>query len=161
MNELRGIKMAEGGLGRVLVMKLAPGSDLLKSIVEVADRENIRAGLVLSGAGSLRRATIRNVKSFPDSFPITDDNRVFTPKDEPLELLSLSGNISRQDDEVFIHCHITISSGIEDGQAYGGHLVEGCIALVTIEVIIAEITGLQMTRKTDPETQAAELRFEP
>lgn len=114
-----------------------------------------------SGAGSLSQVTLRNVRLFPDEFPVMDRNRIYTPKKEPLELLSLSGNIARKNGEVYVHCHITISSGLDDGRAYGGHLLEGCLVLSFCEVIIAEVTGLEMKRNTDPETGALELFFEP
>jgi len=161
MSELENIRISRGELGRVMVMRLAPGCDLIKSLEEIAERENLRSAVVLSGAASLRQVTLRNVRLFPDGFPITDRYRIYTPKKEPLELLSLSGNISRKDGEVHIHCHATVSSGLEDGRAYGGHLVEGCVVFSTCEVVIAEITGLEMKRSIDPETHALELYFEP
>ena len=161
MSELEKIRMSKGGLGKVVVMRLAPGCDLLRSLEEVTKQENLRSAVILSGAGSLRQLTLRNVRLFPEEFPIMDRNRIYTPKNEPLELLSLSGNISRKDGEVSIHGHITVSSGLDDGKAYGGHLIEGCVVLSTCEVIIAEITGLEMKRNIDPETHVLELYPEP
>lgn len=155
------IRMGKGALGRIFVARLAPGCDLLNSLKRVAETEDIRAGVILSGAASLSQATLRNVRLFPDNFPIEDRHRIYTPKKEPLELLSLSGNISRKDGEVLIHCHITISSGLEDGRAYGGHLIEGCVVFSTGEIVIGEITGIEMKRITDPETHAFELYIEP
>ncbi len=157
MSELDKIRMGRGKLGRVVVMRLAPGADLLKSLQEIAQQEKLAAGVILSGAGSLSRATLRNVRSFPEEFPITDRNRNYTPKQETLELVSLTGNISLKNGEPLIHCHVTVSSGTEDGKAYGGHLVEGCIVFSTCEVVLAELTGIEMTRHTDPETRAFEL----
>lgn len=161
MSELPKIRMGKGKLGRVLVMRLAPGCDLLKSLKEIAEKEDLQSGVVLSGVASLSQATLRNVRLFPEEFPIADRHRIYSPKKEPLELLSLSGNIGRKDGEVHIHCHITVSSGLEDGRAYGGHLIEGCVIFSTGEVVIAEIAGIQMKRNTDPETHAPELYLEP
>ena len=155
------IRMKKGGLGRVVVMRLGPGCDLKKSLEEIARSENIRSGVILSGVGSLSQVTLRNVRLFPDEFPIMDRNRIYTPKKEPLELLSLSGNISKHEDEVHIHCHVTVSSGLDDGRAYGGHLIDGCLAFSTCEVIITEITDLEMKRNIDPETRVLELYLEP
>jgi len=160
MSELEKIRMSEGTLGKLVVMRLGPGCDIMKSLAEIAKRKSFRSGVVLSGAGSLSQVTLRNVRLFPDEFPITDQNRVYTPKKEPLEVLSLSGNISQRDGEVHVHCHITVSSGLDDGQAYGGHLTEGCIVLSYCEIVIAEITDLEMKRDIDPETRALELYFE-
>jgi len=159
VNEADNIVTAAGKSGRMIVMKLGPGCDLLKSLEQVAVKEGIESAVIVSGTGSLRRATIRNVKSIPEKPPITDDNRVYTPRDEPLELLSFNGNLSRKDGQVFIHCHISISSGVEDGRSYGGHLVEGCIVLATCEVVIAEISGLKMERRLDSDTMVNELEF--
>lgn len=161
MSESEKIRIGKGTLGKVVAFRLGPGCDLMKSIEEIAKKENIQSGLVLSGAGSLSQVTLRNVRLFPDEFPVMDRNRIYTPKKEPLELLSLSGNISKRDGEIHVHCHITISSGLDDSRAYGGHLIEGCLIFSYCEVIIAEITGLEMKRDIDPETRGPELFFEP
>ena len=161
MSELEKIRIGRGSLGKMVAFRLGPGCDLLKSLEEIVKRENIQSGLVLSGAGSLSQVTLRNVRFFPDEFPIMDRNRIYTPKKEPLELLSLTGNIARKDGEVNIHCHISISSGLEDGRAYGGHLLEGCLVFSYCEVVLAEITGLEMKRDIDPETRGPELFFKP
>jgi len=161
MSESEKIRIGKGTLGKVVAFRLGPGCDLMKSIEEIAKKENIQSGLILSGAGSLSQVTLRNVRLFPDEFPVMDRNRIYTPKKEPLELLSLSGNISRRDGEIHVHCHITISSGLDNSRAYGGHLIEGCLIFSYCEVIIAEITGLEMKRDIDPETRGPELFFEP
>ena len=127
MKEFEKIRMSEGRLGKLVVMRLGPGCDVKKSLEESVRQRNFRSGVILSGAGSLSQVTLRNVRLFPDEFPITDRNRIYTPKKEPLEVLSLTGNIANKDGQVHMHCHITISSGLEEGRAYGGHLLEGCI----------------------------------
>jgi len=160
VSELKKVRMAEGALGRVIAIRLGPGDDVIKSLEEIARQKNIKSGVILSGAGVLSQVTLRNVRLFPDEFPVQDRNRIYTPKKEPLEVLSLSGNISRRDGEVHIHCHITVSSGLEDGRAHGGHLIEGCIVLAYCEIIIAEITRMEIKRRTDPETKGPELFFD-
>lgn len=161
MSELEKLRIGRGSLGRVVAFRLGPGSDLKKSLEAIAERENIQAGVVLCGAGSLSQVTLRNVRLFPEEFPVTDRNRIYTPKKEPLELLSLSGSISKKDGEIYVHCHVTISSGLDDGRAYGGHLIEGCLVFSFCEVILAEVTGLELKRGIDPETGAVELFFGP
>ena len=160
MTHLAGIRLAAGSLGRVIAVHLDPGLDLLASIRAVVAEQGITSGIILSGAGSLKRAVLRNVRTFPERFPITDANRVYVAKDEPLELLSLSGNIALRDDgTVVVHGHLVVSSGLEDGRAYGGHLVEGTIVFSTMEIVLAETSGLVLSRATDPITGAAELHF--
>lgn len=160
MSEYEKMRIGRGGFGGIVVMRLGPGCDLMKSLEKAAEDGNIRSGVILSGAGSLSQITLRNVRLFPDEFPVTDRSRIYTPKHEPLEVLSLQGNISRKDGKTHIHCHITISSGLDDGRAYGGHLVEGCLVFSYCEIVIAEITDLEMTRNIDAETGALELYFE-
>ena len=41
----------------------------------------------------------------------------------------------------------------KNGKAYGGHLVEGTIVLMTADIVIGEITGIEMRREYDPEME--------
>jgi predicted DNA-binding protein with PD1-like motif len=155
-----GIRVGEGALGRVVALHMDPGTDLLKGLQATIESQGLRSAVILSGAGSLRQAVLRNVGSIPGRFPVTDANRVFVAKDEAMELLSLTGNVALRDDgRVVVHGHMVISSGREHGLAYGGHLVEGTIVFSTVEIILAEITGMSLTRSLDPITHAAELSF--
>lgn len=63
------------------------------------------------------------------------------------EILNLTGNISTLDGESFCHTHITLSD--TEFNCFGGHLVEGQIA-VTAEIFI--YTGeTKLERKPDPD----------
>lgn len=158
---LTGIRVGVGTLGRLVAFHMDPGVDVLKGIEAVVESQGLRSAVILSGAGSLRQAVLRNVCSIPDHFPITDANRVYVAKDEPLELLSLTGNVAvRHDGRTVVHGHLTISSGRQDGLAFGGHLVEGPIVFSTMEIILAEVTGVPFARPVDGITHAAELAFE-
>jgi uncharacterized protein len=158
--ELTGIRVGQGALGRVLAVHMDPGTDVLKGLQAALAAQGVRSAVILSGAGSLKQAVLRNVRSIPSQFPITDANRVYVAKDEPMELLVLTGNVAvRQDGAVVVHGHLVISSGLQDGLAYGGHLVEGSIVFSTMEIIVAEVTGIALTRSLDAITRAAELTF--
>jgi predicted DNA-binding protein with PD1-like motif len=154
------IRETRGELGHVVALRLPPGVDLHGSLVELAERQPIEAGVILSGLGSLSQVTLRNVRLFPESFPIQDRNRIYSPKREPLELLTLVGNISRHDGKAYVHAHIVVSSGLENGQAYGGHLIEGCTVFSTVEVIVAVIRNANLVRRMDPQTRVVELYCE-
>jgi len=69
--------LASGSIKRVTVAKVRPGSDLLTALEEIAPRERIRAGLVLSCIGSLKKATLRQLRVFPKGLPPTDKQRFF------------------------------------------------------------------------------------
>ena len=54
---------------------------------------------------------------------------------EQMEVLALTGDISRYKDEYKIHAHVVL--GRKDGTAHGGHLMKG-IAHPTLEIILNE-----------------------
>ena len=45
--------------------------------------------------------------------------------EEPVELVSCSGNISMRDDQPFVHAHAVLSD--REGKVRGGHLTSGTI----------------------------------
>lgn len=156
---ISGIRSAAGGLGKVVVARLAPGTELLFALESLIAEHGIRYGLILGGAASLRSARLRNVTAFPPAWPLTDEQRVYLELPGPLELLSLTGNISRRDDgQIHIHAHVVVSTG--SGQAaacYGGHLVEGAVVFSTGEIALAELAGIKLSRSWDGETKTLEL----
>jgi predicted DNA-binding protein with PD1-like motif len=144
-----------------VVARLVPGSDLLASLLEIARTEGIRAGVILSGAASLSQVVLRNMGRLPPELPVTDADRLFIRKDGPYELLALSGNIAEVEGEPFVHAHITVSAGEEQGLAYGGHLLPGCTVYSLAELVIAEIEGLALTRPYDASTRGPQLTVTP
>jgi predicted DNA-binding protein with PD1-like motif len=155
-------RYAVGELGRVVVLRLGPGDDILPAILEIASECGIQQGIILGGAASLTQARLRNVRRYPGQFPITDEVRVFSAFDGPLELLSLSGNISQTAKRgAYIHCHAAISTGQPDAMAYGGHLLAETTVFSTAELSLVEVRGCDMLRLDDPETRVGELYFRP
>ncbi len=155
------IDKAQGELGPVVALRLPPGADIYKTLEQVAESEGITSGLILSGLGSVKQVSLRNVRVFPEEFPIEDRHRVFTPKAEPMELLALTGNISHFTNRIHIHAHVVLSSGVGGGPVFGGHLVEGCIVFSTAEIVLCSIQGMPMLREMDPQTRTFELCFSP
>jgi predicted DNA-binding protein with PD1-like motif len=148
---------AVGELKRVVAVRLAPGSDLLTGIESIARDEEIRSGVILSCAAFLEQAAFRNVRALPASFPITDEIRFTATHHGPIEVLSLSGNISERNNEFFLHAHIAVSLGHQDGRSFGGHLVVGNTVFSTAGVIIGELVGISMQRRYDCRTKNEEL----
>lgn len=162
MHEEGRTRWAVGQMGRVVVIRLAPGEDILPSLVRIAKAAGIRQAIVIGGAASLTRAHLRNVRRYPAEWPITDEVRVFTKVEGPLELLSLSGNITMlENGEPYIHCHAAISLGTPDGVAYGGHLLPDTLVFSTAELSMVEVTGLEMLRIMDSETKVGEVYPRP
>ena len=68
--------------------------------------------------------------------------------EEDLEIVACVGNISQLENKYVVHAHVVASD--ENGRCYGGHLMEGCIVSVTIEIVITELP--LMTRAHDEST---------
>lgn len=147
-----------GKSGRVLVARIMPGSDLLQSIRTIVEKHGIKAGVIISGVGLLRKARLRNCKALPKEYPITDTNRSFLTFEKPLEILALSGNISELEGKPWVHIHITLSHA--DGgsiEVIGGHLLEGCIVFGFAEIFIMELEDIDMKKRFDKETKTLQL----
>jgi len=144
--------------GKVFVARLRPEADLILSIKRIAEERSLRSGVILSGAGLLRKARIRNCKSLPERYPITDANRTFTTVERPLEVLAISGIIYTVKGEQNVHAHAVLSF-IEEGEisVIGGHLLEGCIVFGFAEIVIMELKNIMLEKTFDPETRTLQL----
>ena len=71
--------------------------------------------------------------------------------DEQVEVLSLLGDITRDDSGVNLHLHTVL--GLPDGSTRGGHLLEAVVR-PTLEVILSE-TPAHLQRRRDPQTGLA------
>jgi predicted DNA-binding protein with PD1-like motif len=147
-----------GEAGRVIVARLKPGSDLFGSLQEIVGKEGVRAGVILSGVGLLGEARLRNCKSLPEEYPITDENRTYLSFSRPLEILSLSGNIMVAEGNPLVHAHVTLSH-IEGDEirVIGGHLIEGCTIFGFAEIILVELRDIEMEKNYDEETRTLQL----
>jgi predicted DNA-binding protein with PD1-like motif len=147
-----------GKPGRVIVARVKPGSDLLRSLQKVVAEERVTSGVILSGVGLLKQARLRNCKSLPKKYPITDANRTFLSFEKPLEILSISGNVTLTEGELLIHAHLTLSS-VEGKEiaVIGGHLIEGCVIFGFSEFAIMELEVIEMAKRFDEETQTLQL----
>jgi predicted DNA-binding protein with PD1-like motif len=153
-------KSSSGTSIRTVAVKIEPGHDLLESLEKTVDKLGIKTGVILSAVGSLEKGRLRNVKRFPTRFPISKPDRLYSSINGPLEILSLSGNISQNENgKTIIHAHITISH-VKDGEVsvLGGHLIEGNITYVMVEIVILDL-DIGMQRKLHPIRKAMELSF--
>lgn len=148
----------EGQSGRVIVARLKTGSDLYISLQEIVLKYGVKAAVILSGVGLLSKARLRNCKNLPEEFPITDQNRDYASFEIPLEILGISGNISMAEEKPHVHAHMVLSS-VDDEKirVIGGHMIEGSIIHGFSEIIIMEITEIEMLKEYDPETKTLQL----
>ncbi len=147
-----------GRPGRVIVARVKPGSDLLRSLQKIAAEEEITSGVIVSGVGLLKQARLRNCRSLPEEYPITDANRTFLSFEKPLEILSISGNVTLAEGEPLVHAHLTLST-VEGDEitVIGGHLIEGCEVFGFSEFAILELEGIEMVKRFDEETKTLQL----
>lgn len=145
------IEMANGNLGRVVALRLKPGTDVLLGLEEACRRSGISNGVILSAIGSLDGVKFCNPVELPEKKAGYGYGEILHLTG-PIELTNASGIICHDDAGVTnLHVHITLSDRY--GNAHGGHLVEGTKVLLTVDVVMAEIEGLIMGRKFDGELE--------
>lgn len=157
-----GTRAGLASFGRVLVIRMGPGEDVLPAMERRLLDAQLTSGVILSGVASLHHASVRNIVRFPAEWPIRPEHRRQTTVPGPLEILAMQGNVApTPDNGLFIHCHVEFSTGAPAATTYGGHLIENTIVATTCELVIAELRGLDVRRVHDPHTQALELDMEP
>ncbi|MGB3943246.1 MAG: PPC domain-containing DNA-binding protein [Methanothrix sp.] len=126
--------------GRLFLASLDHGSEIIASITALAKSLGIDAGVV-TAIGALERATI----GYYDQ-----EDHVYRriEIDHPVEISSLSANISMRDGKPFLHVHATLADS--QGNVSGGHLSSGTV--FAAEVYISELVGRPPTRSHDPTT---------
>ena len=155
------MRLSSSRVGKVVVATIEPNKDLLESLEEIARREGIKAGIVLSVVGSLKRAYVRNLKEFPKRLPVKDKERMWKLiEGRPSEILSVDGNVHQREGRIEVHAHITLSTVVDDEvYVFGGHLVRGNITFINVEVVMAELEGIEMVREVHPKRKTRELRL--
>ena len=119
------------------IIRLDRGEKIIESIKDFCAKKNIKLGYFF-GIGALDEVELAHY---------VVENKKYTSKvfKQPLEIVSLIGNITTLDNEVYLHCHITL--GDEEMKAIVGHLKEGKIA-ATCEIILVKLDG-EIDRKHD------------
>ena len=125
---------------KTYAIRLRRGVDLLESIEEFCIKNEIKAGVLLSGVGCVTKARVR------DASGVT-----IVDIDEHMEIVSLMGTVSEK------RCHLHVSFAKEDLSVIGGHLVAGCIINTTCELVIGELEDYVYDVEFDEETGYNEL----
>lgn len=123
--------------------RLNPDQDLKQELLNFAQKHHLKAAVVLSAVGSLKKAHIR-LASGKDTVEY----------DGPFEIVSMTGTLSAEG----IHLHISFSDF--EGRVRGGHLMDRCPIFTTAEIILQENLDLAFIRKDDPKTGYKELSIE-
>ena len=125
--------------GSTIILRLQKGDELVSSLLCLIEKEMVKSGRV-SGIGATDDVTIGvfNPKS-----------KVYTKVKvtEDMEILSISGNLTRKDGAPYVHVHGSFAS-LE--KVYGGHVNE-CVISATAELII-DLYDVEVERKFDKES---------
>lgn len=130
--------------GRGFVGRLETGSDLVEEIERLCVEQGVLAGQV-TVIGALRRARYAYYEQNDRRYRELESRTHH-------EIVGFTGNVSLKDDRPFLHAHATFADAA--GATVGGHLLRGC-EVFAAEVMIREITGVDLVRMPDEETGLA------
>lgn len=151
MNDINDImETAQGRLGKVVAIRLKPGADVLHGLEEACKRHGISDGVILSAIGSLDGARYCDIVELPTKAGCGYGETLHLSG--LIELIGATGIICH-DSEGTVNLHIHMSLADRYGNAYGGHLVEGTKVKMTVDVVLAQIEGVEMGRQFDEELE--------
>ncbi len=136
-------------LGSTYIIRLDPGDRIIESLRSLCEQDQIWAGL-LHGLGAVEQAELgwfdREAKDYRT-----------TRIEEPCEIVSLHGNVSRLDGKPFLHCHVALSD--KSFAVRGGHLREAVVS-ATSEIVLTRFFE-ELERKRDERTGLYLLDLKP
>lgn len=113
---------------RLIVARFDEGEDLLASLKRCVAENDIRSG---------HFTLIGGLRELVYSIYMKGERREFRKTtDDTFEVLLSGGNITMQEGEALVHCHVLAAS---DEGVYGGHLMDGSEVYPFAEVFIQEI----------------------
>lgn len=106
-------------------LRLDPDEKIVESLMAFLEEQFIPSG-TFTAVGAVKEVTLR----YFDQYNKTFIEKVFS---EPMEVTSLTGNITTKDGVPYIHPHIVL--GKKDFSTLSGHLKEGIVG-PTLEIVI-------------------------
>jgi len=124
----------------LVFIRLFPGEDIYQELKKACQKHKVQTAVVLSGLGQLKRFELGYFKE--------KGNYVPEEFEKPHELLSLTGNVSKQRGGYNFHLHAVL--GNEEKKVVGGHLFKGEVE-VTNEIVLLK-TNVKIERKLEEST---------
>jgi len=138
------MQYTEGQLGRIFVVRIDNGEDMLVSLRQFIDDKSIRAGSILF-LGALMNGRMVTGPEEPVIPPVPH----FVMFEGGWEVFGV-GTIYSGDGGPHIHYHASVG---RSGHALTGCLREKAITYLIVEAVIFEFTGLSARREFDKKTQ--------
>jgi predicted DNA-binding protein with PD1-like motif len=135
------MKSFELKVRKLFVGRLEKGDDVLAALTGFCKKNGVTSGVVRA-IGAVERGGVGYYDQQRGEYL---ENRFH----EGMEIVSLQGNISLKEGDVFLHCHAVLAD--REGRCYGGHLLEGNIAFAC-EFAVTAFDGPPPQRSKDPET---------
>jgi predicted DNA-binding protein with PD1-like motif len=133
--------IGRGRMNQIIMGKLRMDCDLLEGIKELAVKEKIQTGVILSAVGALKKAVFRNLKTLPPDLKVEKQHRLYLELEQPMEIVSLTGWMAtKENGDLEIHAHLSASTVIQDQViTLGGHLTPGVITSIKVVIVIGVI----------------------
>ncbi|WP_341301519.1 PPC domain-containing DNA-binding protein [Lysinibacillus sp. FSL H8-0500] len=143
------IQYGTGSFGKVISARLLMGTDIIEGIEALCAEQNIESATIVSCIGSFQKSSF--VYLVPDD---TSSIKVcfsdVIEKEGPLEFIQGSGVVCKRDGAYETHFHGSMSD--QWGNVSGGHFIKGGNIVITADIVLAEVQGIQHMRKFDEET---------
>lgn len=137
-------RLLHDGAEKTFVIIFDKGDEVASGLLDFAGAKSLKASH-FTAIGAFQRATLGFFEREKNDYKRIEIN-------EQVEVLSLVGDIAlKEDGQPQVHAHCVVGS--RDGNARGGHLLEGYV-WPTLEVIVVESPGY-LRRKFDEETGLA------
>jgi hypothetical protein len=127
--------------GRCMLIRLPHGKDLIGTLEDFCVQNEIQTA-VFSVIGAVTSATL-------GSYDQNQQVYVTYKKEEPLEIVSCTGNVSLKDGQVAVHAHAVLAD--MDGRTAGGHVFSDTV-IYAGEMYVQELLGTPPERGYDETT---------
>ncbi len=143
------VNYATGQFGKTVAARLVYGTDLLEGIEQLCAENNIEYATIISCFGSFQRSGF--VYLVPNEASVIGVGyNDLVRKDGPIEFLQGTGVVCKREGVYETHFHGTMCD--QKGNVFGGHFIKGENPVITVDLVIAEVAGMEFHRQFDPET---------
>lgn len=124
--------------GSKIILRLDDGDEVTSALKKVCENEKICSGSV-HGIGATEQLKTRVYDNKSSNF-------IYKEFDNFMEITSLTGNITMNGEELFMHLHITAADASMN--IVGGHM-ETCVISKTAEVFLEVLDGVVQRSESD------------